>query len=119
MHQAVSVCCEGPTSQPVGSTSSDRPQTALASGHSYQEYRPGCTSQVFEGLGNLGEEYTIRLIPNAVPYSLYIPHNVALPLREKVRKELNRMEAMGVIIRSLTPPHGVRAWWLSRNNLAR
>ena len=59
--------------------------------------------QVFEGLGNIGEEYTIRLKPNAVPYSLYTPRNIALPLREKVRDELNRMEAMGVITKVTEP----------------
>ena len=45
--------------------------------------------KVFEGLGNIGEEYTIQLKPNAMPYSLYTPRHVALPLREKVRDELN------------------------------
>ena len=59
--------------------------------------------KVFKGLGNMGEEYTIRLKPNAVPYSLYTPRNVALPLCEKVRKELNRMEAMEVIT-NITEP---------------
>ena len=37
--------------------------------------------KVFEGLSNLGEEYTIQLKPNAVPYSLYTQHNIALPQR--------------------------------------
>ena len=40
--------------------------------------------KVFSGLGNIGEEYTIQLKPNATPYSLFTPRNVALPLREKV-----------------------------------
>ena len=47
--------------------------------------------KVFEGLGNMKEEYTIRLKDDAVRYSLYTPRNVALPLREKVRDELDRM----------------------------
>jgi hypothetical protein len=59
--------------------------------------------KVFEGLGNIGEEYTIRLKPDAVPYALYTPRNVTLPLREKVRDELNRMEAMGVITKVTEP----------------
>ena len=45
----------------------------------------------------LGEEYRIQLKDNAVPYSLYTPRNVPLPLRDKVQQELERMESMGVI----------------------
>ena len=58
---------------------------------------------VFEGLGTLGEEYRIQLKDNAVPYSLYTPRNVPLPLRDKVRQELERMESMGVIAKVDTP----------------
>ena len=52
---------------------------------------------VFQGLGNLGDEYTIKLKPNVTPYALYTPRNVPIPLREKVHDELHRMESMGVI----------------------
>ena len=52
-------------------------------------------ANVFSGLGNLGEEYHIKLKEDAVPYSLFTPWNVAIPLREKVRKGLKRMEAWG------------------------
>ena len=55
--------------------------------------------QVFEGLGNLGEEYDIKLKPDAKPDALYTPRHVPLPLRPKVIEELNRMEAMGIISR--------------------
>ena len=58
---------------------------------------------VFKGLGDIEEEYTIRLKPDAVPYSLFTPRNVALPLRENVRDELHRMETMGVIIKVTEP----------------
>ena len=58
---------------------------------------------VFKGLGNIGEEYTIRLKPDAVPYSLFTPRTVPLPLREKVCDELHRMETMGVIIKVTEP----------------
>ena len=44
--------------------------------------------KVFTCLGNLGEDYCIKLKEDAVPYSLYTPRNIAIPLREKVRKEL-------------------------------
>ena len=52
--------------------------------------------KVFAGLGNLGEDYSIKLREGAVPYSLFTPWNVAIPLQDKVQKELERMEAMGV-----------------------
>ena len=54
-------------------------------------------AKIFEGLGTLGEEYQIQLKEDATPYSLYTPRNVPLPLRDKVKEELERMEAMGVI----------------------
>ena len=52
---------------------------------------------VFQGLGNLGEDYEIKLKPGANPFALFTPRRVPLPLREKVAEELKRMEAMGVI----------------------
>ena len=35
---------------------------------------------VFQGLGNLGEEYTIKIKPGAKPYALFTPRNIPLPL---------------------------------------
>ena len=55
--------------------------------------------KVFEVLGNLGDEFEIKLKPDAVPYSLFTPRHVPLPLRPKVEQELTRMESMGVISR--------------------
>ncbi len=52
---------------------------------------------VFLGLGNLGEEYEIKLKKGAKPYSLMAPRHIALPLKPKVKKELSRMESLGVI----------------------
>ena len=52
---------------------------------------------VFQGLGNLGEEYEICLKPDATPHSLFAPRHVPLPLRPKVKTELDRMETIGVI----------------------
>ena len=61
--------------------------------------------KVFSGLGTLGDPYQIKLKEGAVPYSIYTPRAVAMPLRDKVKEELQRMEAMGVIseIRDPTP----------------
>ena len=53
--------------------------------------------KVFSGLGNLGDDYIVKLKERAVPYALFTPRNVPIPLREKVREELTRMENMGVI----------------------
>ena len=53
--------------------------------------------KVFTGLGTLGEEYMICLKEDARPHALHTPRNVPLPLRDKIREELDRMEEMGVI----------------------
>ena len=52
---------------------------------------------VFQGLGNLGEEYEIHLKEGANPYSLFTPRHVPIPLCPKVQAELERMESLGVI----------------------
>ena len=53
--------------------------------------------ELFSGLGNLGEPYVIKMKKDAVPYSLFTPRNVPLPLRGKVQEELLQMEAAGVM----------------------
>ena len=62
--------------------------------------------KVFNGPGTLGEEYVIKMKPDAVPYALYTPRNVMMPLREKIQEELQRMEEMGVI----SPIHDPTPW---------
>ena len=42
---------------------------------------------VFKGLVTIGNEYTIKLKENSVPYSLYVPRNVPIPLRPKENRE--------------------------------
>jgi len=64
--------------------------------------------KVFEGLGSFGEPYKIQLKDDAKPHALYTPRNVPIPLREKVREELNRMESIGVISK-VTEPTAWRA----------
>ena len=58
-----------------------------------------CYPRVFSGLGKLGEEYHIRLKEGAHPHSEFTARNVAIPLKKKVRVELERMEKPGVISR--------------------
>ncbi|KAL0150323.1 hypothetical protein M9458_054431, partial [Cirrhinus mrigala] len=58
---------------------------------------------VFQGLGKLKEPYHIELEQGVVPYALSTPRRVPLPLRDKVREELERMERMGVISKVTEP----------------
>ena len=52
---------------------------------------------LFHGLGEFEGEYKIKLKPNAKPHAIMTPRRVALPLKAKVREELDRMEKLGVI----------------------
>ena len=47
--------------------------------------------------------YHINLRPDATPFALTVPRRVAIPLMEKVKTELQRMEKMGVISRVSEP----------------
>lgn len=58
---------------------------------------------LFHGLGILGDQYEIKLREGAQPYSLHAPRSVPLPLRERVRQELQRMERGGVISKVQDP----------------
>ena len=51
--------------------------------------------QEFAHLGNSGKEYEIKLKPNAKLHNLF---TLPLPLHEKVRQGLDRMESLGVIL---------------------
>ena len=55
--------------------------------------------KVLQGLGTLGKEYQIQLKEGAVPYAIYTPRHVVIPLRSKVQEELKWMEIAGVISR--------------------
>ena len=52
---------------------------------------------LFNGLGKMEGPYTITLKENAQPFAVNVPRRVALPLMEKTKRELKRMEALGVI----------------------
>ena len=54
-------------------------------------------SHLFQGLGKLEGNYTIELKNGTEPYVLTTPRRVPIPLMEAVRKELQRMEELGVI----------------------
>lgn len=52
---------------------------------------------LFRGLGKLEGEYVIKLKEGATPYALSTSRRVAIPLMPRVKKELERMEKLGVI----------------------
>ena len=54
-------------------------------------------SSIFEGLGKFEGDYTVKLQDNAKPFAVITPRRVPIPLLETVRKELDRIEKMGVI----------------------
>ena len=59
--------------------------------------------KIFDGLENLGEAYQIKLKEKTTSYSLFVPRNVPIPHRPKVKEELFGMEKMGVISKIITP----------------
>ena len=58
---------------------------------------------LFQGLGKLQGQYSIKLQEGAKPYALTTPRRVPIPLMKPVKEELERMEKMGVISRISEP----------------
>ena len=61
---------------------------------------------MFNGLGKLEGEYTIKLQDNAKPFAITTPRRVPIPLLKPVKEELERMEEMGII----SPIHEPTDW---------
>uniref|UniRef100_A0A8C6M7K5 Gypsy retrotransposon integrase-like protein 1 n=1 Tax=Nothobranchius furzeri TaxID=105023 RepID=A0A8C6M7K5_NOTFU len=59
--------------------------------------------KLFSGLGRMEGEYKIELKADAKPFALSTPRRVPLPLLPKVKRELARMEELGVISRVEQP----------------
>ena len=59
--------------------------------------------QLFQGLGKLTDNYSIKLQSNSQPYALTTPRRVAIPLLPKVETELQRMLQLGVIEKVTQP----------------
>ena len=74
----------------VDSANTTTPTVAAQTHRGIQKQFP----TLFQGLGNLGAEYEKS---DATPHSLFTPRRVPLPLRPKVKEELDRMESIGVI----------------------
>ena len=58
---------------------------------------------LFTGLGTLQDDYEIQVKQDAQPFSLGTARNIPLPLRDKVKQELDVMEAQGVISKVQQP----------------
>ena len=58
---------------------------------------------LFTGLGTLQGDYEIQVKPDAQPFSLGTARNIPLPLHDKVKQELDAMEAQGVISKVQQP----------------
>ncbi|UYV64585.1 K02A2.6-like [Cordylochernes scorpioides] len=48
--------------------------------------------EVFEGLGQIGNPYEIKLKPGAKPYAVHAPRRVPIPLMEKLKTRLEELE---------------------------
>ena len=59
--------------------------------------------QLFHGLGELKGEYEIQLKPHAQPFAITSPRRIPLPMKSKVKAEIERMEKLGVIRRVEQP----------------
>lgn len=53
---------------------------------------------LFRGLGNMIGEYKIEMKENAVPYAISAPRAFPLPLKARVKEELDDMLQKGVIV---------------------
>ncbi|XP_054279150.1 uncharacterized protein LOC128997535 [Macrosteles quadrilineatus] len=53
---------------------------------------------LFQGLGNMKGEYKIEMKENAVPYAISTPRVVPIPLKSKVKEQLENMLEKGVIV---------------------
>ena len=57
----------------------------------------------FKGLGNLGDEYSIKMDEGAQPHALFTPRKVPIPMRAKIKEKLDRMEKARVISKVTEP----------------
>ncbi|UYV65612.1 K02A2.6-like [Cordylochernes scorpioides] len=53
--------------------------------------------EVFEGLGQIGNPYEIKLKPGAKPYAVHTPRRVPIPLMENLKTRLEELEKAGII----------------------
>ncbi|CAC5366075.1 unnamed protein product [Mytilus coruscus] len=85
-----------PAIQALGIIDKVNVSSVNASSEANNYYR-GKYPKIFNGLGKTKWTYTIALGPDAKPFALSTPRRVPLPLMDKVKAELTRMEKLGVI----------------------
>ena len=72
-------------------------------------------AKLFQGLGNLGDEYQIQLKPGATPFALFTPRRVPLPLRKSLQgTSANGGHASHPELTSQPP--GVQGWLLPQRS---
>ena len=75
--------------------------------HNLECYPTNAIKQVFPslftGLGTLQDDYEIQVKQDAQPFSLGAARNIPLPLCDKVKQELDVMEAQGFISKVQKP----------------
>lgn len=59
--------------------------------------------ELFTGLGKLQTEYSIKLQEGTKPFAITVLRRVPVPLRRKLKEELDRMETQGVISKITKP----------------
>ena len=64
---------------------------------SYEERIKAKYPLLFHGLGEVEGEYEIKLKSDAQPFAIMTPRRIPLPMKNKVKEELARMEKLGVI----------------------
>ncbi|XP_072140830.1 uncharacterized protein [Dermacentor andersoni] len=52
---------------------------------------------LFQGIGSIAGEHTIRLTENAIPYAVSTPRRIPIPMKQAVKEELDRLEREGMI----------------------
>ncbi|CAB3984367.1 Transposon Ty3-G Gag-Pol poly, partial [Paramuricea clavata] len=58
---------------------------------------------LFKGLGEVDGDFSIKLKPDSKPFALTTPRRVAIPLLNKVKAELEKIENLGVISKVYVP----------------
>ena len=66
--------------------------------------------QLFNGLGQFGQDYEISLKEGVKPFALHAARNIFLPLRSNVQSELNVWNLWVSSPQSVAQPYGVPAW---------
>jgi len=59
-------------------------------------------SDVFEGLGCVGEEYQIELDPAVSPLQ-QVPHHVPVAMKQQLKSKLDELEKQGIVTKAQEP----------------